>query len=130
MSDKPIRVKWIGKHSRSPSSGWITQMPQKNPQLKHCHFIYDLYEKEYDWLIVEDDMPKILKNKPYEINCPTEHTHSFTQQNHRILRFTALHLLHNSTGFSHPKMKMPSHTEIPYAKRLVIVGFTKKNTIK
>ena len=104
-------------------------MPQKNPQLNHCHFIYDLYEKEYDWLIVEDDMPKILKNKPYEINCPAEHT-LFTPQNHQILRFTVLHLLHNSNGFSHPKVNMHYHTEMPFAKRLVIVGFTKKNTIK
>ena len=93
MSDQPIRVKWIGKHSRSPSSGWIAQMiaqmPEEKPQLNHCHFIFDLYEKEYDWLIVEDDLPKMLRNKPYEINCPAEHTLFYTTEPSNITFYGA-----------------------------------------
>ena len=61
---------------------------QKNPQLNHCHFIYDLYEKN-DWLIVEDDLPKILKNKPYAINCPVEHTLFYTTEPSNITFYGA-----------------------------------------
>ncbi|MAS97599.1 MAG: glycosyltransferase [Kiritimatiellaceae bacterium] len=89
MSDQPIRVKWIGKHSHSPSSGWIAQIPQETTQFSHCHFIFDLYEKEYDWLIVEDDFPKILKNKPYTLNCPAEHTLFYTTEPSNITFYGA-----------------------------------------
>jgi hypothetical protein len=80
MQDRPIRVKWIGKHSRSSSSGWLAQMPKKMPQFKNCHFLFDMYEKEYDWLIVEDDLPKKLKNKPYTLKCPVEQTLFYTTE--------------------------------------------------
>ena len=89
MPNKAIRVKWIGKHSFSPSSAWITQIPQIKPQFNHCHFIFDPYEKDYDWLIVEDDLPKVLKNKAYKLNCPLEHTLFYTTEPSNITFYGA-----------------------------------------
>ncbi len=89
MHDKPIRVKWIGKHSRSSSSGWLAQLPKKIPQFKKCHFLFDMNEKEYDWLIVEDDLPKILKNKPDTLNCPADQTLFYTTEPSNITFYGA-----------------------------------------
>ena len=62
-------------------------MPQQNP-IEALSF-FSIFMKKSMTMIVEDDIPKILKNKRYEINCPTEHTLFYTTEPSNITFYGA-----------------------------------------
>ena len=54
MSSAPIKVKFL---SKVDTSIWLHQLPDNNPSINDVQFIFDRYAREYDWLIVYDDLP-------------------------------------------------------------------------
>ena len=70
-----IRVKFL---SRLPASLWPHQFPHNDPQWGNCHFVFDPHEREYDWLVVYDDIPDTAsatrKQASEALACPPEHT--------------------------------------------------------
>lgn len=70
-----IRVKFL---SRLPATLWPHQFPHNAPQWGNCHFIFDLQAREYDWLVVYDDIPDfggMSRDKAHEeLACPPKHT--------------------------------------------------------
>lgn len=49
-----IRVKLI---SRSPAEHWLHQLPHGNARWGRCEFLFDRDARDYDWLVVYDDIP-------------------------------------------------------------------------
>lgn len=67
--EHPIRVKLL---SKIPTCWWLHQLPTYNPALGGCHFIFDPEARDYDWLVVYDDLSA---QHPQEVlGCAPEHT--------------------------------------------------------
>lgn len=73
--DHPIRVKLI---SRVPTAHWLHQLPQGAPHWGNCRFVFDREAREYDWLVVYDDIPEsagIDRRHAHEVlACAAQHT--------------------------------------------------------
>ena len=70
-----IRVKFL---SRLPATLWPHQFPHNEPKWGNCHFVFDPQEREYDWLVVYDDVPDAAdanrKHGFEALTCPPENT--------------------------------------------------------
>lgn len=49
-----IRVKLM---SRSPAGHWLHQLPHGNARWGRCEYLFDRDARDYDWLVVYDDIP-------------------------------------------------------------------------
>lgn len=68
----PIRVKLIARgHS---SFAWSTQTPGGSGRWGDCQFCFDREERDYDWLVVIDDISRKLSAPPEILTCPNTHT--------------------------------------------------------
>lgn len=70
-----IRVKLMG---RVAARTWLRQFPGREPLWGNCEFIFDHEAREYDWLVVYDDLPP-RENERRSVRverlaCPQEHT--------------------------------------------------------
>lgn len=54
MSRTYIRVKLL---SRCPAKTWLCQLPLNDPTWGDCYFVFDPDERDYDWLVVYDELP-------------------------------------------------------------------------
>jgi len=74
-SDKLIRVKVL---SRESEGYWERQLPGPDAVWGNCRFLFDRDEREYDWLVVYDDLPpreaerRSLREE--RLACPRQHT--------------------------------------------------------
>ena len=70
-----IRVKLLG---RVPQRLWLRQFPGQRPTWDRCDFVFDPAAREYDWLVVYDDLPPITGERfslrQEALACPREHT--------------------------------------------------------
>jgi len=59
-SAAPIRVKFLSKgKEKDVSEAWLRFFPAHAPSLGRCRFIFDRDCREYDWLVVYDDLPSV-----------------------------------------------------------------------
>lgn len=80
-----IRVKVMGKSKPGMDEyGWAARFPGRKPIWGNCHFLFDRHERDYDWLVVYDDLPSVNgeKNTMWieELACPREHTILITSE--------------------------------------------------
>jgi hypothetical protein len=71
----PIRVKFLSR-VRLPDGNvgddYLRRFPNREPLWGNCQFIFDPDCREYDWLVVYDDLPR---DSPVEaLACPRDHT--------------------------------------------------------
>ncbi|MBT9568333.1 MAG: hypothetical protein IV085_08545 [Thiobacillus sp.] len=75
MPDASIRVKVI---SKLPAATWLHQFPLGRPVWADCEFVFDRDVREYDWLLVYDDLPaqthESRKRSREPLGCPRAHT--------------------------------------------------------
>lgn len=58
VSDQPIRVKLLSKSSgEDPDSKWGAFLPGGDSPVGRCRFVFDPEDRNYDWLVVYDDLP-------------------------------------------------------------------------
>lgn len=69
-SGQPIRVKLIYKAPCEDPMVWLRQMPGNGPRWGNCEFTFDSESRDYDWLVVYDELPK----QGEVLACPAEHT--------------------------------------------------------
>jgi hypothetical protein len=75
MNSPRLRVKVI---SSTPTSTWLHQFPHNEPEWGDCEFVFDRDARNYDWLLVYDDLParpgetKKISREP--LACPQAHT--------------------------------------------------------
>lgn len=73
--DQKIRVKFM---ARPENRIWRHQLPDEAPIWGACEFIFDHEEREYDWLVVYDDLPPANNERRSMrrelLSCPPENT--------------------------------------------------------
>jgi hypothetical protein len=76
-----IRVKLISKAQEPGAqdhSVWLSRFPRQRPTWGRCDFIFDQDCRDYDWLVVYDDLPRRAHdNRPLReehLACPAENT--------------------------------------------------------
>lgn len=55
-----IRIKLLGKYWPGyDGEGWLARFPGGRPVWDNCHFTFDRNDRNYDWLVVYNDMPSV-----------------------------------------------------------------------
>ncbi len=76
-ASKTFSVKFLTRNSRDGTEDiWTRQFPGGNPVWGNCRFIFDPDERNYDWLVAYEDLPKeggTRKGREL-LACPREHT--------------------------------------------------------
>nr|WP_238991299.1 glycosyltransferase family 10 [Rariglobus hedericola] len=72
-------MKFLTKNPKADVSvEWSRFLPGGNPVLGGCHFLFDRNERNYDWLVVYDDMPSVAGERftlwRESLACPRENT--------------------------------------------------------
>lgn len=80
-----IRVKFVYRgQSQDSSDFWLRQFPGRNPVWGRCRFIFDKNERNYDWLVVDNDLPAMTgsdqKTAIEILACPPQHTLLMTRE--------------------------------------------------
>lgn len=80
-----IRIKLLGKYRPDADGyGWLRRFPGRKPAWGNCDFVFDRFEREYDWLVVYDDLPSVsgerATNWVEELGCPRENTMLITTE--------------------------------------------------
>ncbi|MEJ2489545.1 MAG: glycosyltransferase family 10 [Sulfurovaceae bacterium] len=82
------KVKLISRASQdNENSRYRKQLPSKNPKLGSCIFTFNALEKEYDWLVVIDDISRIIPRRTEVLSCPKENTILITTEPSSITRY-------------------------------------------
>lgn len=69
-ADDRIRVKVM---SREAERTWLRQLPDGRPSWGRCDFLFDPGTRDYDWLVVYNDLPR-REGGTELLACPREHT--------------------------------------------------------
>lgn len=87
MSDPAqlIRVKFLTKHpNKDVTDGWKRFFPGEQTVWGRCQFLFDRDERNYDWIVVYDDLPSAQgeRHSLWEevLACPREHTLLLTSE--------------------------------------------------
>ena len=71
---------------QSPANAlvWLRQFPERNPIWGNCQFIFDKNERNYDWLVIDNDLPAKDGDNPRTaiegLACPPKHTLFITRE--------------------------------------------------
>jgi len=85
---KDIKVKLVSRSARvDRESGFKKQSPKNEAKWGSCSFTFDPEEKNYDWLVVIDDIPKVMPNGVEAVSCPKENTILVTTEPSSITRY-------------------------------------------
>jgi len=85
---KEIRVKLVGRASLSDEeSSFRIQSEGNKAKWGACAFVFNPLEKNYDWLVIIDDIPKIIPNKVEPLTCSKENTILVTTEPSSITRY-------------------------------------------
>jgi hypothetical protein len=85
---KPIRVKFLSRVKLPDANiggDYLRRFPNREPVWNNCQFIFDRECKEYDWLVVYDDLPRDLKVET--LACPRENTMLITGEPSSITHY-------------------------------------------
>lgn len=80
--EKKIRIKLLGKFKPGQDGlGWFNRFPNGSPgntKFGNCVFIFDRDERDYDWLVVWDDLPSVNGERhtlwEEQLACPRANT--------------------------------------------------------
>jgi hypothetical protein len=85
---KDIRVKLLNRGSlANEESGFKNQTPRNEAKWGSCSFTFNPLEKDYDWLVIIDDIPYITPNRVEHLLCPKENTILVTTEPSSITRY-------------------------------------------
>ncbi|HSQ84396.1 MAG TPA: glycosyltransferase family 10, partial [Desulfobacterales bacterium] len=83
-----IKVKLVNRSSLADEeSVYRIQSPGNAAKWGSCSFTFNPLEKNYDWLVVIDDIPKITPNGVEILSCPKENTILVTTEPSSITRY-------------------------------------------
>lgn len=73
--ERLIRVKLTERGSQPGKElSFIRQSPSRKAVWGRCQFTFDPLDHDYDWLVVLDDVARIVPRKIETLRCPKEHT--------------------------------------------------------
>jgi len=67
------KIKLISPDAGHGPSKWLWQMPGGKPVWGDCQFSFDVFDEDYDWLVMIDKFPRSLGGSAL-ISCPPERT--------------------------------------------------------
>lgn len=74
----PLRIKFVARGSGMRTDIWLRQFPGGNPVWNDCRFSFDPEARDYDWLMVYDDLPthegERFSRRVEQLACPRENT--------------------------------------------------------
>lgn len=78
-SARPIRVKVLSKSKPGHDTrGWNNRFPHGRPEWGNCRFVFDRDCRDYDWLVVYDDLPSLANERHTlwveELACSRQNT--------------------------------------------------------
>jgi hypothetical protein len=81
----PIRVKFFSKgHRGLDNDVFLRQMPGRQPRWGRCEFIFDIDERQYDWLVCYDDLAPLgeerFSERAESLACARDHTLFITME--------------------------------------------------
>jgi len=82
-----IRVKLVFRSGRTPDFPWVRQCPGNRPEWGDCVFTSDPFCRDYDWLVVLDDLPRVLPGRREELACPRGNTLLITSEPSAVTRY-------------------------------------------
>ncbi|WP_421717206.1 glycosyltransferase family 10 domain-containing protein [Arcobacter arenosus] len=81
-------VKFVKRDSlANEKSSYKRQTPNNKGIWKDCKFIFNPLVNDYDWLVIIDDIPKILPNRVEKLNCNEDNTILITTEPSTITRY-------------------------------------------
>lgn len=80
-----IRIKFMGKfRPENEGADWAMRFPGYRPVWDNCEFIFDRHERNYDWIVVYDDLYSVAgeRNTMWieELACPRQNTMLITTE--------------------------------------------------
>lgn len=86
--NNPKRIKLVSRGNvNSDILGFTNQTPHNSAKLGCCEFIFDSFERDYDWLVIIDDIPRALKKNHEILACHKENTILVTTEPSNITRY-------------------------------------------
>ena len=79
-------MKLVARGGTGGGGAWAKQCPGGLPQWGHCTFICDAFERDYDWLVATDDIPRVLRGKE-KLDCPPCNTVFVTSEPSSVTRY-------------------------------------------
>jgi hypothetical protein len=80
-SERQITVKLASRAGRKEGgTNLANQCPNNKPRWGHCHFVCDLFHKDYDWLVLMDDFSPLLPGRSELLQCPQANTLLLTSE--------------------------------------------------
>ena len=87
MNNK-IRVKLLHRSSKADEESLFKiQSPGNEAKWGSCSFTFNPFEKNYDWLVIIDDLSRIIPHGVEALNCPKENTILVTTEPISITRY-------------------------------------------
>lgn len=60
QANSEIKIKFLSKYKPGhDGEGWLKMFPSNTPRWGNCYFIFDRHCRDYDWLVVYDDLPSV-----------------------------------------------------------------------
>ena len=106
-----IKVKIIARGQ--DSYPWKKQIPGNTGVWNNCQFIFDRNSKNYDWLVVIDDLSRGHASQPEAITCADEHTLLVTTEPPSITRYGQSF----AAQFEHILTSQSEHA-LPHSRRI------------
>jgi hypothetical protein len=108
-----LRVKFI---SRQPASGWERYFSDSRHVWKSCEFVFDRDARQYDWLVVYDELPdshgNLSSNAVEDLACPPSNTVLITTEPSSIKSYGK----HYAAQFGHVLTTQPAWA-LPHPRR-------------
>lgn len=73
-NDSTIKIKVVHRSGNGEHFLWTSQCPGNIPRWGNCEFHSLPSYRDYDWLVVIDDIPKIQPGRREIVSCPSENT--------------------------------------------------------
>jgi len=87
MKNKAV-VKLIGRASLADeNSNFKSQSPKNKGEWDKCKFTFNPLETKYDWLVVIDDISRVIPHRTELLKCPKENTILITTEPSSITRY-------------------------------------------
>ena len=85
---KDIRVKLLHRSSKADEESlYKIQSPGNEAKWGSCSFTFNPLEKNYDWLVIIDDISRIIPHGTEHLSCPKENTILVTTEPTSITRY-------------------------------------------
>lgn len=116
-----IRVKFMAKKLRPDQvAHWRRQLPDRAPTWGDCEFIFDADERNYDWLVVYDDLSPLgderFSTRCESLACPPEHTLLLTAEPSSIKCYSSDYCAQFALVISHHQPWAIHHENLLYGQ--------------